>query len=99
MWQRDALRRLSQLDGLKPADYDELLLICKGTNDVAVAIDAAHVRDPAAASAAITLRSIHSVEHVNALANGERLTFGKTGLTVIYGDNGSGKSGYRHTPP
>ena len=31
---------------------------------------------------------------MNALKEGERLTFGKTGLTVVYGDNGSGKSGY-----
>ncbi len=31
---------------------------------------------------------------MNALAPGERLTFGKSGLTVIYEDNGAGKSGY-----
>ncbi len=31
---------------------------------------------------------------MNALAPGERLSFGKSGLTVIYGDNGAGKSGY-----
>jgi len=40
------------------------------------------------------LRAIHGAENVNALKAGERLTFDKTGLTVVYGDNGSGKSGY-----
>ena len=40
------------------------------------------------------LSRVHSVQHVNALAEGEELTFDKIGLTVIYGDNGSGKSGY-----
>jgi energy-coupling factor transporter ATP-binding protein EcfA2 len=34
------------------------------------------------------------LSNVNALAPGERLSFGKAGLTVIYGDNGAGKSGY-----
>ncbi|MCH8279577.1 MAG: hypothetical protein IIC96_02740, partial [Chloroflexi bacterium] len=42
----------------------------------------------------VNLRAIHSVQNVNALKEGERLTFGKVGLTVVYGDNGSGKSGY-----
>jgi len=32
--------------------------------------------------------------HVNAIAENQRLSFGSNGLTVIYGDNGSGKSGY-----
>ncbi len=31
---------------------------------------------------------------MNALAEGQRLSFDKSGMTVIYGDNGSGKSGY-----
>ena len=31
---------------------------------------------------------------VNALKAGERLTFDKAGVTIVYGDNGSGKSGY-----
>jgi predicted ATPase len=31
---------------------------------------------------------------VNALASDQRLSFGTPGLTIVYGDNGSGKSGY-----
>jgi energy-coupling factor transporter ATP-binding protein EcfA2 len=38
--------------------------------------------------------AIHNVEHVNALAAGENLSFDGTGITVLYGDNGSGKSRY-----
>lgn len=34
------------------------------------------------------------MEGVNALLPGQRLTFGDAGLTIIYGDNASGKSGY-----
>ena len=42
----------------------------------------------------VVLGSVEPVEHVNALLDGERLTFGIKGLTVVYGDNASGKSGY-----
>jgi hypothetical protein len=34
------------------------------------------------------------VAHVNALLGGQQLTFAAHGLTVVYGDNASGKSGY-----
>ena len=37
---------------------------------------------------------MRDLEHVNAIAENEQLDFAPTGLTVIYGDNGSGKSGY-----
>jgi energy-coupling factor transporter ATP-binding protein EcfA2 len=53
-----------------------------------------HVRAPAAADQIVTLRGIEEIQNVNALAPGQRLAFGKKGLTVVYGDNGSGKSGY-----
>ena len=38
--------------------------------------------------------SINNVEGVNALKSGQSLVFGEEGLTVVYGDNGAGKSGY-----
>lgn len=42
----------------------------------------------------VTLVSIAHPEHLNALASDKPLTFEATGLTIIYGDNASGKSGY-----
>jgi hypothetical protein len=42
----------------------------------------------------VRLVSLEPVAHVNALLVGQRLTFGKQGLTVAYGDNASGKSGF-----
>ncbi len=38
--------------------------------------------------------AIEKPEHVNALESREPLTFEPRGLTIVYGDNGSGKSGY-----
>lgn len=37
---------------------------------------------------------MHSVENVNAIYNGSTLPFSHSGITLIYGENGSGKSGY-----
>lgn len=92
-WQRDALRRLCSQTKLEPVDITALVAVCKG--DIPAApMDASHIRDPTASHAVVSLGALHGLSNVNALAPGERLSFGKTGLTVIYGDNGAGKSGY-----
>ncbi len=93
-WQRDALRRLCVKDRLDEADVGELVEMCKNEGVGGVSLEARHLRDPGGARAVVTLGAVHSVDHVNALATGERLTFGEVGLTIVYGDNGSGKSGY-----
>ncbi|WP_368644023.1 AAA family ATPase [Castellaniella ginsengisoli] len=92
-WQRDALRRLATQPSLEPAEIDELVAICKGDNP-AVPLEEGHLRGPNRNSGEVYLRQVHGVQHVNALAPGQRLTLRRDGLTIIYGDNGSGKSGY-----
>jgi energy-coupling factor transporter ATP-binding protein EcfA2 len=42
----------------------------------------------------ITLHLIKNLANVNQIPHGSALTFGEKGLTIIYGDNASGKSGY-----
>lgn len=42
----------------------------------------------------VTLKAVRNPEDVNALAPDQTLSFEKKGLTIIYGDNGAGKSGY-----
>ena len=42
----------------------------------------------------VRVRSVQPLEHVNALVDGQVLTFASEGMTVVYGDNASGKSGY-----
>ncbi|PRH15798.1 AAA family ATPase [Burkholderia multivorans] len=92
-WQRDALRRLATQANLEPAELDELVAICKGDR-AAAPLEAGHLRNPNRDQGEVCLRQIHGVRHVNALAPEQRLTLRQEGLTVIYGDNGSGKSGY-----
>lgn len=94
LWQQDALRRLCQKGALDEADYVELMKICKN-EQTAVPIASEHAPTPDAAASHVCLRGIKNVEHVNALAANQIISFEKgNGLTVIYGDNGSGKSGY-----
>lgn len=92
-WQRDALRRLATQAVLESAEIDELASICKGDN-LAVPLETGHLRGPNRDQGEVYLRQVHGVLHVNALAPDQRLTLHRVGLTIIYGDNGSGKSGY-----
>jgi len=92
-WQRDALRRLATDGSIDAAALDELVAICKGEN-AAVPLEVAHLRDTNRDQGEVYLRQVHGVRHVNALAADQRLTLHRVGLTIIYGDNGSGKSGY-----
>lgn len=92
-WQRDALRRLATQAALEPAEIDELASICKGDKP-AVPLEAEHLRGPNRDQGEVYLRQVHGVRHVNALASDQKLTLHRVGLTIIYGDNGSGKSGY-----
>jgi energy-coupling factor transporter ATP-binding protein EcfA2 len=94
-WQRDALHRLCQQEEPDHNDVVELVRLCKREPGIKpMPLSAEHVRDVKASSATVYLRSIHSAQYVNALATGQKLAFDKTGVTVVYGDNGSGKSGY-----
>lgn len=92
-WQRDAMRRVATQATVDEAEIDGLVAICKGDNS-ALPLDGTHLRDPNRDQGEVYLRQVHGVRHVNALAPDQRLTLHRTGLTIIYGDNGSGKSGY-----
>src|SRR3546814_1386566 len=78
---------------LESDEIDELIAICKGEKPPAP-LEAVHLLDPNHTHGEVFLRQVHSVQYVNALASDQRLTFHRIGLTIIYGDNGSGKSGY-----
>jgi len=45
-------------------------------------------------TAEVTLKSIENIINVGALAEDQKLEFSNKGLTIIYGDNGAGKSSY-----
>jgi len=97
-WQRDALRRLVLNGELSDDDIRELSEICKSAHGLAeqqevVPLTRDLVPDKGAGSAQVTLLSIYHHRGVNALAEGQTLKF-SPGLTVVYGDNAAGKTGY-----
>jgi hypothetical protein len=98
-WVRDALRRIVLQPEVTDADIGDLADLCKKPHGLsagkpkAVQLAAAHL--PAVQEKGpVYLASLTHVSDVNALAPNETVKFGKTGLTVVYGDNGAGKSGY-----
>ena len=98
MWQRDALRRLLSQESLTDQDYQDLTELCKSEYGLAQRLNAnplseAHISGRENTTGRINLHSITHLHGVNALAENQTITFGEN-LTVIYGDNAAGKSGY-----
>lgn len=100
---QDALRRLYQQGTLTPRDDQELLAFCATAHgvdlqlDIGVTpapVDHGHVPEQQQASNPVSLVELRNLTHVNAVAAEQKLRFARTGLTIVYGDNGSGKSGY-----
>lgn len=96
-WQREALRRLVLNDELSDEDISALAEICKSDHGLSeqgdhVPLAKEHLPDQTE-GAPVSLVSIFHHRGVNALAEDQTLNFGP-GLTVVYGDNGAGKTGY-----
>jgi hypothetical protein len=100
LWQRDALRRIVVKGELDKTDISELTALCKkGQGDTAQLLDAVplaqeHLPANPGSSPPVSLISVTDVRGVNNLSPNQELAFEKSGLSVIYGDNGAGKSGY-----
>lgn len=101
-WLRDGLRRVVVTCEITLSDIDELVVICKeetlGISDPSqqsLPLENRHLPSINAADNSVTLISIGNLSSVNRLLNNQTIPFGESpGLTVIYGENGSGKSGY-----
>lgn len=96
-WLQIAATRLLQQSELTDKDVSELATLCQ--QEAAGNLTKTTCSFPASAfsqGAAGTLRlcSISDVEGVNALAPKKPLEFGKGNIVIVYGNNGSGKSGY-----
>lgn len=94
-WQRDVMRRTATGDLLSDDDYDRLIenIIASDTG-VEANFGLEHFPKATAEDPSVQILSIAQTEHVNALSSDQPLTFEPNGLTIVYGDNGSGKSGY-----
>lgn len=101
-WQRDALRRIVCFGEITKQDLQELKKIIE--NDVGIIVDknalpepllSRHLPKSAEDAPRTTLLSIGSVHGIDRLADDQKpLSFLEDGLTLVYGPNASGKSGY-----
>lgn len=99
-WQADAVRRLLEQGDLSPDDRNEIYQMVKvehgiepkGTKPEFPKIGGfsgtGKTKHP------ITIHRISDAQHVNAVENGSSMPFGLKGITVVYGENGSGKSSF-----
>lgn len=93
-WQQDVLVALANGEQYGrdriAAIVDELLA---GPNN-APSQEAKSIQVRSAVVEQVDIIAVADLHGVNALVDGQRLSIAPTGITVIYGDNGSGKSGY-----
>lgn len=93
-WQRDALRQLIGGAATDEIDLDRLEALCVGERDDFLFPHEADVTVEGSEGQAVKICSVRSVHGVNALAGGQEMAFSDQGITIVYGDNSSGKSGY-----
>jgi energy-coupling factor transporter ATP-binding protein EcfA2 len=103
LWVQDALRRIVSSGTATQADLDDAVAMCKAAHGLAtvgvaptpVPLASTHLpASGASGGAAVTLTALHNLENVNALLGGQTLTISPSGITIVYGTNGAGKSGY-----
>ena len=103
LWQSDAVRRILTQDELDENDIAELTLMLKERHNLVdskitvpkpqpLLLD--HIHDASQDRKVMRLKSMTVGCDVNAIPDGSVLPFAHEGITVVYGENGSGKSGY-----
>ena len=97
-WQRDALRRIFATPGITAKDLAELIDLCKAARGLAEPrksqpLTREHLAVRGEGTNSVSLLSLTHHHGVNALAPEQTITFGPN-LTIVYGTNAAGKSGY-----
>jgi len=100
-WQSDAIARLFVKQNLVAEDIDDLFALLKAEHGIpdpkgrkANKLNANQIPAPAQPDTHVEITGIKNLQHVNAIADNQKLAFAPQGLTIIYGDNATGKSGY-----
>jgi hypothetical protein len=102
-WVKDALRRHALLPNheLDVAAKSEIMRRVRASCDIpqdgdctVAPIEAAHLDPHEGGTPGALFVALGPVKNVARLAEGQRLSFALNGITLVYGDNGTGKSGY-----
>jgi hypothetical protein len=99
-WQQEAFLRAVSGAPLSDQDHDDIIAMI--LNDAAApaprAVRRADLPADLPSGASVTLDAIRHVEGVNRLAPGGEILLIGQGINVVYGHNGSGKSGWARIP-
>ncbi len=94
-WQKAVVARLCDHEPISDSDVSEIVdQLINGELPEALDIEAADVPGSTASGDAVALAEITEVAGINALLPGQTLSFNASGLTIVFGNNASGKSGY-----
>lgn len=100
-WVGDALKRLASKDALSTEDEEQVYRRIKKANGFEVEgelvcqlIAEEDLTDTSAAAQTVLIRGIGPLINVDRLRADQELVFAKSGITLIFGENASGKSGY-----
>lgn len=95
-WQQRALARIASGEEIGENEYEEIArsLFEKPPAAPEGGWLASVTAPQGADEEPVRIASVKGVANVNRLADNQELTFAPEGLTVVYGNNGSGKSGY-----
>lgn len=101
LWLQDSARRLFFSNDLAPQDYRELYALLKIGKGIkvepevkAIPLCADHIPAEAAQDSCVVLQSMLNLKNVNRIAENQALSFSPSGISIVYGGNGAGKSGY-----
>jgi energy-coupling factor transporter ATP-binding protein EcfA2 len=96
-WQRAVMRTLAGGEPITETDIERLAdrLSQAASESFGAPLALADIpQGPTKKAEPISLRGIRDLAHVNSLLPKQTLDIAASGMTVVYGDNGSGKSGY-----
>lgn len=100
-WVGDALRRAALSHAATPADADAVTMRVQAAHGIQFEatpecdqFDEACLAPVIGSADVALLCSIGPLERVDRLVPGQQLKFALNGLTIVFGENGSGKSGY-----
>lgn len=102
-WQADAVRRLLEKETLSTDEKKEILLMLKAAHGLRDPDSPTLAPRPPQIAASATAQEAHTttilagvrdLKNVNSISSAQRVAFSHVGVTVVYGENGSGKSGY-----
>lgn len=95
-WQRDALRRIFAANGLLTAtDLAEIRAMVEQFAGAPspLPLDKSHIPTMGSGSSTVLLR-LSELKNVNGFPDGRELEVADQGLTLVFGENGAGKSGF-----